>query len=309
MLLGRTDLDVFPLGLGGNVFGGNASAEESFAVLDAYVEAGGNFIDLADVYVGGVAEEVVGAWLARRGRRADLVIATKVGKADGLRGLAPTTIRRALEASLARLGIETVDLYYAHEEDPAVPIAESLGAFGELRDEGKLRYAAASNFTAAGLREALAAEGVPRFEVLQPEYNLMERGYERELRDACAAADVSCVPYFSLASGFLTGRYRPGQAAAPHDRRRSDERRTRRATRYLDDPRGPAVLAALGEIAASHGVPVAAVAIAWLLAQPTVASALASARTPAQLADLLPSARLRLGADELGRLDAASRGL
>lgn len=306
--LGTSDLDVFPLGLGGNVFGGNASEAESFAVLDAYVGAGGNFIDLADLYVGGASEAVVGRWLARRGRRDDVVIATKVGKAEGVTGLAPATVRAAIDASLQRLGTDFVDVYYAHAEDPAVPIAETLGAVAGLRDAGKLRHFAVSNFSPAGLARALdaaASDGLPRIEALQPHYNLMERGYERELRALCAANRVSCVPYFALASGFLTGRYRTTDTAP--GRRLEDAARTRRAVRYRDDPRGPAVLAALEEIAAAHATSMAAVAIAWLIAQPTVASALASARTPEQLGDLLAAARLRLAGDELERLDRASR--
>jgi aryl-alcohol dehydrogenase-like predicted oxidoreductase len=307
--IGGTDLDVFGLCLGGNVFGWTADEEQSFAVLDAYAAAGGNFVDSADSYSawipdnrGGESEAVLGAWMAQRGNRDEMVIATKVGKLPDRAGLAPANIRAACEDSLRRLGTDRIDLYYAHEDDESVPIADVLGAFGELIAEGKVRHVAASNFTAQRLAESLAVaerEGLPRYVALQPHYNLVERDeYEQQLRPVVAEHGLGCIPYFALAMGFLTGKYRPGTEV--------DSARAGGAARYLD-ARGERVLAALDEVAAAHRVPVAAVSLAWLLAQPTVVAPIASARTPEQLADLLPMAELTLSEDELRLLgDAAA---
>jgi aryl-alcohol dehydrogenase (NADP+) len=307
--LGRTDLDVFPLCLGGNVFGWTADEQESFAVLDAYAAAGGNFIDTADSYsawvpghVGGESETIIGRWMAARGNRNQMVIATKVGRCPGRLGLGAKNIRAGAEASLKRLGVDRIDLYYAHADDPATPIDESLGAFDALIGEGKLRYVAASNYTAPRLAEALAVSSraaLTRYVALQPHYNLMVRNeYEGPLSALCAREEVACLPYFALAKGFLTGKYRTGVTV------RSERADGARA--YLD-ARGQRVLAALDDIAAAHHTTVAAVALGWLLAQPTVAAPIASARTVAQLADLLPMATTTLAAEELKRLDAASR--
>jgi aryl-alcohol dehydrogenase-like predicted oxidoreductase len=302
-LIPRTDLDVFGLNLGCNVFGWTASRAESFAVLDAYTAAGGNFLDTADVYMsrapgneGGESETIIGEWLAARGRPEDLVIATKVGKLAGYENLRPETIRAAAENSLKRLGVETIDLYYAHFDDEDTPLAEMLGGFGELIEAGKVRYVAASNYSGARLAEALEIaerEGLPRYVALQPHYNLMEREFERDQRPVCEREGVPVFPFFSLARGFLTGKYRPGVDV--------DSPRAASASQYLDE-RGERMLSALDEIAAAHGVAPASVAVAWLRAQPTVLAPIASARTPDQLCPLLDAVGLTLGADEIARL-------
>jgi aryl-alcohol dehydrogenase (NADP+) len=297
-----TELDVFPLCLGGNVFGWTADEEASFAVLDAYTQAGGNFIDTADLYAGTESESIIGRWLARRGRRDDLVIATKVGMASGAANLRPDTIRTAAEGSLRRLGVDHIDLYYAHRDDPETPVEDTLRAFDELVRAGKVRHIAASNFDAPRLAQALKVsehEGLARYVALQPHYNLVERdAYEGDLADLCARENLGVMPYFGLAKGFLTGKYRPGGAEG-------DSPRSARAREYLTD-RGVATLGVLDEVAAAHGTTVAAVALAWLAAQPTVVAPIASARTPEQLADLLPMASLRLTPGELSRLTAAA---
>ncbi len=305
-----TDLTVHPLCLGGNVFGWTSDAHESHRLLDAYVAAGGNFVDSADLYMqsvpgmsGGESEEIIGSWLAARGRRDDMVVATKVGKLRRRPGLSPGNIRAALEDSLRRLRTDYVDLYYAHQDDPDVPIAEVLGTFGELVSEGKVRYIGASNFSAPRLAESLdVAEreaGAARYRVLQPGYNLIDRaGYPADLQDLCAERGVACVPYYGLAKGFLTGKYRPGGAAV-------ESPRAAGAQAYLDD-RGIAVLAVLDELAATHSTTVAAVSLAWLAAQPTVVAPIASARTAEQLADLIGVASCVLEPGEIARLDAAA---
>jgi aryl-alcohol dehydrogenase-like predicted oxidoreductase len=308
--LADTELDVFPLCLGGNVFGWTIDEERSFAVLDAYVEAGGNFIDTADTYGRrgsggpGESERIIGRWIAARGSRDELVIATKVGMYPDLSGLSARTIREAIHRSLERLGIETVDLYYAHQDDPDTPLEETLGAFQALISDGKIRHAAASNYSASRLREALRlgeGEGMASYVALQPHYNLMERAeYEQELAPVCEQGGLGCLPYFSLARGFLTGKYRPG--GAPVQSPRADSV----AASYLNE-RGFAVLDALDEVAAAQQTTIAAVALAWLLAQPTVVAPVASATSPAQLAQLLPATSLELTVGQLQRLDAASR--
>jgi aryl-alcohol dehydrogenase-like predicted oxidoreductase len=309
--IGSTDLEVFPLCLGGNVFGWTADEAASFAILDAYTAAGGNFVDTADSYcewaeggLGGESETIIGHWLARRGRRDDVIIATKVGQAPGREGLAAANIHAAAEASLRRLGVDHIDLYYAHEDDPAAPLEDTLGAFDELVGAGKVRYVAASNYTAPRLAEALdaaSAAGPARYVALQAHYNLVHRDeYEAELAQLCRREGLSCIAYSALADGFLTGKYRPG-----HDLPESE--RAEDAAAYMNDD-GFATLAALDLVAARHGAPVAAVALAWLCAQPTVAAALASARTPEQLADLLRAPQLELTADDLAHLDEPQRG-
>ncbi|GAA3881100.1 aldo/keto reductase [Saccharothrix violaceirubra] len=305
--LGTSGLDVSRLSLGGNVFGWTADESDSFAVLDAYTAAGGNFVDTADAYShwidghsGGESEAVVGRWLARRGRRDDVVIATKVGMLPGLDNLKADTIERAAEASLRRLGVDHVDLYYAHRDDPDTPQEESLAAFDRLVRAGKVRYVAASNYTADRLTSALevsAREGFASFVALQQHYNLVERDYEGELESAVRGGGLSSVPYFGLARGFLTGKYRPGATV--------DSPRAAAASQYLDDERGPRVLAALDRIAAERNTTVAAVALAWLAARSTVAAPIASARNVAQLTDLLPVLDLELTAAEVDALAAA----
>jgi aryl-alcohol dehydrogenase-like predicted oxidoreductase len=308
--IGRTDLDVFPLCLGGNVFGWTADEAASFAVLDAYVDAGGNFVDTADSYsewadgnAGGVSETIIGRWLARHpGTRDSLVIATKVGQAPGREGLAPANIRVAADASLARLGVESIDLYYAHEDDPAMPLEETVAAFDGLVRAGKVRYVAASNYTAPRLAETLATAeraGLAPYVALQAHYNLVHREeYEGELAALCEARAVACVAYSALADGFLTGKYRPGHGL-PQSERAED------AAAYLTDA-GVRVLEAVDAVAARRSAPVASIALAWLMAQPTVAAAIASARTPEQLAELLQSVHVHLSRDDLTLLDAAS---
>ena len=299
-----TELDVFPLCLGGNVFGWTADEEDSFAVLDAYAEAGGNFIDTADIYASGESEKILGRWLARRGRRDDMVIATKVGMgAAPERGnLKAATIRAAAEGSLKSLGVDHIDLYYAHRDDLGTPVEETLAAFDDLVREGKVAHIAASNYEAPRLAAALKisdTEGLARFVALQPHYNLVHRGeFEGDVADMCARENIGVMPYFGLARGFLTGKYRPGGPEG-------DSPRAKRAREHLDE-RGIAVLGVLDEVAAAHDTSVASVALAWLLAQPTVVAPIASARNTEQLADLLAIADLRLTADEVDRLASAS---
>jgi aryl-alcohol dehydrogenase (NADP+) len=301
-------IDVFPLCLGGNVFGWTADEQESFAVLDAYAEAGGNFLDTADVYTawrpgnpGGVSERIIGRWLTSRGNRAEMIVATKVGMFAGYEGLSARNIRAAAEASLARLQTDRIDLYYAHRYDPETPLEETLRAFDVLVQEGKVRSVAASNFSAQRLAEALGTArtaGVAGFVALQTRYNLMERTrYEAELAGLCAREGLACLPYFALARGFLTGKYRPGAEV--------DSVRAEQAGSYLN-AHGEQVLAALDRIAEERGATVGSVALAWLAAQPNVEAVVASARTPAQLSELLPVATLQLSADELELLDRSS---
>ncbi len=309
--LGSTDLSIFPLNLGGNVFGFTADEAESHLVLDAFAEQGGNFIDTADSYSswapgnsGGESETIIGNWQKKRGNRDALVIATKVSEHPERKGLSAANVKAAAEDSLRRLQTDRIDLYYAHFDDASTPLEETLAAFDELVKEGKVRYIAGSNYTPERIREALAIqdrEGFARWVALQPHYNLVERdefenGGRREL---ARHEGLAVIPYYALAEGFLTGKYR--SKGEPGDSPRSAD-----ALKHLDQ-RGERVLAALDEVAAAHEVPVAAIAIAWLNAQPTVAAALASARTPEQLEPLMAGARLELTADELARLDVASR--
>jgi aryl-alcohol dehydrogenase-like predicted oxidoreductase len=304
--LGSTGIAVSPLCLGGNVFGWTADEDASMAVLDAYTAAGGNFIDTADGYGNwvegnprGMSERIIGRWMAARGNRDELVIATKVGRAQGLRGLAAETIRTGVEQSLERLGTDRIDLYYAHADDPETPLGETMAAFDEVVRAGKVVHVAASNYSAPRLAEALRVsdrEGFVRYVALQPEYNLVSRSeYEGELQELSIAEGLACMPYYALASGFLTGKYRPDGPDVQSARAGS-------ARRHLDRAH---VLAVLDEVAAAHSATVAAVALAWLRAQPGVTAPIASARTPEQLAELLPMAVLELAPEELDRLRAA----
>jgi aryl-alcohol dehydrogenase-like predicted oxidoreductase len=305
MRIGATDLDVFGLCLGTNIFGWTADQSQSFAVLDAYTAAGGNFLDTADVYSawvdghqGGESEAVIGNWLAARGHRQKFVIATKVGL---LGGLSMAGIHQGIDDSLRRLQTDYVDLYYVHLDDPEVPLQETLTALDALVRAGKVRYIAASNYKPERLAEALAIserEGLARFVALSPHYNLMERSYETTLAELCAGNGISCVPYYALAKGFLTGKYRRGQ---PHETQRPGRHN---GSAYLDE-RGLRVLGALDQTAAAHETTLAAVALAWLRAQPTVIAPVSSARTPEQLAELLPMIELDLTASELQRLGAS----
>lgn len=307
--LGSSDLEVFPLCLGGNVFGWTADEPQSFAVLDAYTEAGGNFIDTADSYsawvegnVGGESETVIGNWLKARGNRADIVIATKVSQHPDFQGLTAANIKAAADASLRRLGTDHIDLYYTHFDKPEVPVEEIVGALDELVKAGKVRNIAASNISATRLEASLAfsdREGLARYVALQPHYNLVSRDtYEGELQNLAERQGTAAVPYFALAAGFLTGKYRAGTAV--------DSPRAQGAGKHAETERGRRVLAVLDEIASAHEVPVATVALSWLAAQPTVTAPIASARTPEQLPALLGVAELTLTEEELGRLTAAS---
>jgi aryl-alcohol dehydrogenase-like predicted oxidoreductase len=306
--ISSTDLDVYPIALGGNVFGWTADEAESFAVLDGYAAAGGNFIDTADVYSawapgnsGGESETILGRWIASRGSREQTIIATKVGKHPQYSGLSAETIRAAAENSLKRLETEYIDLYYAHADDEKTPLEETLGAFDALVREGKVRYIAASNYTAPRLAKALEVsdrEGYARYVALQQHYNLMERHqYEGELADLVAKEGLSSIPYFALASGFLTGKYRPGATV--------QSQRAQSAGAYLTE-KGIKVLAALDEIASAHNAALATIALAWLAAQPTVVAPIASARTTEQLPDLLSVSEVRLSDLEIRRLNEAS---
>lgn len=307
--IGTTDLDVLPLNLGGNVFGWTADEQASFAVLDAFVEGGGSLVDTADVYSewgagheGGESEATIGRWIAARGNRADVVIATKVGKLSTRRGTSRAVVRAAVDDSLKRLGTDYIDLYYAHEDDRETPLEETVAALGEVVAEGKARYVAASNFTPERLAEALRIAdelGVARFVALQPHYNLVHRGeYEGPLQELAVREGLGVLPYSSLASGFLTGKYRDGSPAV-------DSPRAGSAGRYLDD-RGRRVLAALDAVAAAHATSVTAVGLAWLRVQPGVVAPIASARSVEQLPDLLAGARLELSDDEVVALSDAS---
>ncbi|MCW2777861.1 MAG: aldo/keto reductase [Frankiales bacterium] len=291
--------------LGGNVFGWTSSEQESFAVLDAFHAAGGTFVDTADVYsawvpghTGGESEALLGRWMASRGTRDDMVVATKVASKPGREGLSAETVRAAAQESLERLQTDRIDLYYAHRDDEATPQEETCAAFDALVRDGAVRALGASNFSSERLASALAVQdrdGLARYTVVQPLYNLLDRDYERDLAPLVAAEGLACVPYSALASGFLSGKYRPGTPV--------DSARAPKASRYLERG-GAAALEVLDGVAAAHGTSVPAVAIAWLAAQPTVASPIASARTPEQLTDLLPALDLVLTDEELTALTA-----
>lgn len=309
VVLGRSDLEVFPLCLGGNVFGWTADERQSFEVLDAYVQAGGNFIDSSDSYsafvpghVGGESETVLGKWLAARGNRSDVVLATKVGRKPDRQGLSAANIRDAIGESLARLQTDYIDLYYAHADDPDTALEETLATFDELIEEGKVRHIAASNYSQPRLAEALRIadeQGIARYVALQPHYSLIERHhYEGELQELCVREGIACLPYWALARGFLTGKYRRGVQV--------DSPRAGVAGKYLEDPRAVAVLETIDSVAGAHGTTVAAVALAWVRAQPGVAAPIASARNPQQLADILPGAELELSGEELHALSEVS---
>lgn len=290
--------------LGGNVFGATASERDSYAVLDAFVDAGGVMVDTADSYAhwlghgGGESERTIGGWLARRGRRDDVAIATKVGKHPAHPGLSRANITAQLDSSLARLRTDHVDLLYAHADDPAVPLEETLGAFHELVRAGKVREIGASNYTGARLTEALdvaARDGLTPYTFLQPHYNLVERAdFETDLAPVCATRGIAVLPYYGLAKGFLTGKYRRGGSSPSREA----------AARAYETPYGDAVLDVVLEVAAELGTTPGAVALAWLADRPTVAAPIASARTVDQLAELLPVLTLHLTPDQTARLDA-----
>ena len=305
--LGTSDLDVYPLSLGGNVFGWTADRDASFAVLDGYTAAGGNFVDTADSYsawvpgnTGGDSERIIGEWFEARGNRDDVVIATKVSQHPEFKGLAPDNILKAADASLERLKTDRIDLYYAHFDDETVPLDETVGALSSLVDAGKVRYIGISNYTPERVAEWFRVtneNGFHRAVALQPHYNLVERDFEDAYGELAEREGLGVVPYFALAKGFLTGKYRDGVTV--------DSPRAGGASQYLDD-RGRAVLAALDSVAHAHGVAAASVALAWLAAQPTVVAPIASARNAEQLHDLIASVELELTADELTALSDAS---
>ncbi|HUF53614.1 MAG TPA: aldo/keto reductase [Dehalococcoidia bacterium] len=308
-----TDLTVSNLCLGTMQFGWTADEAASFEVMDAYVAAAGNFIDTADIYSrwapgnpGGVSEEIIGRWMKARGNRGDLVIATKVrgqmwDGPDG-EGLSRSHIERAVEDSLRRLQVDTIDLYQTHWPDEGTPIEETLTVFGELIDSGKVRYIGLSNYPTGTMREALRVadeKGLPRFVSLQPHYNLAWREeYERSKAAFCAENDIAVIPYSPLEGGFLTGKYRRGQEAPKSARAGGVQR-------FLTDD-GFAVINALDEISSAKGVTIAAVALAWLLTKPAVVSPIIGANSLAQLADLLPASELSLTMDEVAALDTVS---
>ncbi|GGX91515.1 aldo/keto reductase [Streptomyces fructofermentans] len=307
--LGPSDLEVFPLALGGNVFGWTADKAQSFAVLDAYAAAGGNFVDTADSYSawapgneGGESETVIGEWLAARGNRDDVLVATKVGAHPRYKGLSGENIRAAADASLRRLRTDRIDLYYTHFDDPSVPVEEIISALDGLVRSGKVRAIAASNISPERLHESLDFSdraGLARYVALQPHYNLVSRDtYEGPLRDIASRGGLAAVPYWGLAKGFLTGKYRPGVIV--------DSARATAAGAFLETERGPRVLAALDEVAQERGAEIATVALAWLAARPTVAAPIASARTVEQLPALLAVADLTLTDADLAKLTAAS---
>lgn len=308
--LGRSGLSIAPLVLGGNVFGWSADEARSFQVLDAFADAGLTMIDTADAYSawvpgnhGGESETIIGRWLARSGKREQVQIATKVAKWSQRRGLSPQNIEAAADDSLRRLGIETIDLYFAHEDDASVPLADTLGAFARLVERGKVRAIGASNYSAPRLAEALAVSaqhGLPRYEVVQPEYNLVARkDYESTLEALVEREQLGVVCYYALASGFLTGKYRSeadvGKSAA----------RAGAVGKFLNG-HGLRVLAALDDVAKRHAATPAQVALAWLIARPTITAPIASATSAAQVEDLAAAVKLTLDADDLARLDAVS---
>ncbi|MDP9164320.1 MAG: aldo/keto reductase [Pseudomonadota bacterium] len=304
--IGSVGLKVAPLALGGNVFGWTADEATSFAILDAFVDAGGTMIDTADVYsawvpghCGGESETVIGKWLNQSGKRDKVILASKVGM---MAGLAPATISAACEGSLARLGVETIDLYYQHKDDGSVPLADSLGAFDALVKAGKVRAVGLSNFEPERIEEAVAVArdgGLTVPTAYQGWYNMLERGkYEGAIEAVVNRHELAMFPFYSLANGFLAGKYR-----SLDDLGKSV--RGGRSREYLDG-KGPRVLAALDDVAAETGAPLAAVALAWTMARPGIAAPIASATSVAQLNEQLAALRLELTPGQIAQLTAAS---
>jgi aryl-alcohol dehydrogenase-like predicted oxidoreductase len=310
--LGRSGLQVSPLCFGGNVFGWTVDEATSFSLLDAWLDAGFNFIDTADVYsgwvpghVGGESEAIIGKWLRASGKRSRVVLATKVGKpmGAGKQGLSPAYIRQAVEDSLRRLQTDHIDLYQSHDDDAGTPLADTLGAFADLIAAGKVRAIGASNYSAPRLAEALdVAERLklPRYETLQPLYNLYDRKvYEDALEPLCAQRGLGVINFYALAAGFLTGKYRAAADAA------KSARGAGTTAKYLN-PRGLRILAALDEVAAQHNAKPGQIALAWQMARPSITAPIASATSLRQLGELAAAARLKLDAAAIARLDAAS---
>ena len=310
--LGGSGLRVAPLCLGGNVFGWTADEAASFAVLDALIDAGLNFVDTADVYSvwvpghrGGESETVIGNWLQRRGRREDIVIATKVGMqmAPDRKGLSAAYIAQSVEDSLRRLRTDHIDLYFSHSDDSTVPLEETLGAYQKLIAAGKVRAIGTSNYTAVRFAQALEVSrkgALPRYEVLQPLYNLYARSdYETELEPLCVKQHVGVVSYFALASGFLTGKYRTAADAAKSARGKGI------VEKYLN-ARGLKILAALDDVAERRRSSQASVALAWQIARPSITAPIASATSVEQLSELVAATRLDLDKSDIEQLNAAS---
>ncbi|MCD9085408.1 aldo/keto reductase [Stenotrophomonas sp. SY1] len=309
--LGRSGLQASPIAFGGNVFGWSADEKTAFTLLDAFVDAGFNLIDTADVYPawvqgnrGGESETIIGRWLAHGGKRDKVLIATKVAKWAERPGLSADNINAAVEDSLRRLQTDVIDLYQAHEDDESVPLEETLGAFARLIQAGKVRAIGASNYSAERLRDALKVSAdyhLPRYETLQPEYNLYDRtGYEAELEPLAREHGLGVISYYSLASGFLTGKYRHADDAT-----KSSARGAKVVDRYVN-PRGLRILTALDDLAAKHLATPAQVALAWLMARPGISAPIVSATSVAQLHDVLAAARLQLTPQEIVQLDQAS---
>ena len=309
--LGRTDLSIAPLVLGGNVFGWTADKKASFAVLDRFAAAGLSAIDTADAYStwvpgnqGGESETIIGEWMKARGNRGRIIVITKVGSpmGKGKEGLKPGYIAEAAEASLKRLKTDVIDLYLSHWPDMATPFEETLGAYQRLIEQGKIRWCGASNLNVELLEAALAAakaKGLPRYEVLQPEYNLADReGFERGLADLCAREEIGAITYFSLAKGFLSGKYRS-------DADLSKSPRGEAVKAYLN-PRGFRILGALEAVAARHKAKPAEVALAWIMARPAVTAPIASATSIEQVDSLIRATALKLTAADMDGLNAAS---
>jgi len=309
--LGRTDLAIAPLVLGGNVFGWTADEKTSFALLDRFVEAGLNCIDTADAYSrwapgnkGGESETIIGNWMKSRGNHDRVVVVTKVGSdmGQGKKDLSAAYIERAVEASLKRLQVEAIDLYLSHWPDPATPYEETLGAYAKLLKAGKVRYVGCSNLDAGQLTAALSVasqRGLPRYEVLQPEYNLYDRGsFDGPLAELCRKENIGVITYFSLAKGFLSGKYR-----SEADLGKSPRGEGVRA--YLN-ARGRRILAALEAVSARRSAAFAEVALAWAMAKPGVTAPIASATSLEQMESLIRSVQLKLTAEDMAELDAAS---
>jgi aryl-alcohol dehydrogenase-like predicted oxidoreductase len=312
--LGRTGLTVVPFCLGGNVFGWTADEAASFAVLDAYVEGGGNFIDTADTYstwgsghAGGESESIIGRWMRERGNRASLVIATKLGKQMGTgpdhRGLSRRYIMYEAEASLRRLQTDVIDLYQAHEDDKTTPLEETMGAFDELVRQGKVRAIGASQHSPERVAEALKVSdehGYTRYTCMQPPYHLMNRTvYEGALETLCQEQGLGVITYSSLASGFLSGKYRPGKEVPTSQRAGGVQKN------FMNE-KGWRVLEAVDRVAAAHNATTAQVALAWILAHPSVAAPIASGTSAGQVRELLGAVELRLSEEEMAALNAAS---
>jgi aryl-alcohol dehydrogenase-like predicted oxidoreductase len=308
--LGQSGISVEPLALGGNVFGWSVDSATAFTVLDAFAGEGLDFLDTADVYPawapgnqGGESETMIGQWLQRSGKRDRMVVATKVAKWAPRKGLSAPNIAAAADDSLRRLGIDRIDLYYAHEDDASVPLEETLGAFARLIEAGKVRAIGASQYTAPRLAQALAISttlGLPRYEVIQNEYNLVARTeYEGSLEALARREHLGVVPYYGLASGFLTGKYR-SEADLGKSKVRGGS-----VKKFLN-PRGLAVLDALDEVAAQHRATPAQIALAWIIARPGMTAPIASATSAAQVRELAAATRIALTAQDIALLDRAS---